>query len=111
MVWKEFLTATLAAHGRKVGTSKMAGAPAADNWALEGGSLLTVTVGPLSLEFRADGGYLIQVQDEYLWVGREKPVHEATYIFYSHVSAFRLQKAEMSAEDRDEGPSFRRAWD
>ena len=111
MIWKEFLTPVLAAHGKKVPTPPGAPQTGGETWVLQGGTLFTLVVGPQSLEFRADGGYLVQVLEEYLLVSREKPLHEATYVFYPHISAFRLQKADLASEESGESQTLRRPWD
>lgn len=100
MDWKAFLTGVLGAHGKKV--SIPVGRPPkvgfVEGWALDPGSTLTVMLGPQSHGFRADDGYTFQVDDEFMRISREKPMHEAMYVFFAHLSSMRLQKADLPAD-------------
>jgi hypothetical protein len=100
MDWKAFMTGVLGAHGKKV--SIPVGRPPkvgfVEGWMLDPGSTLIVMFGAQSYGFRADDGYTIQVEDEHMRISREKPMHEATYVFYAHLSSIKVQKADLPTD-------------
>ena len=104
MEWKAFLTDVLAAHGKRISipTGKPPKVGFVEGWALEAGSTLTVMLGQQTFGFRADDGFVFLLQDEHILISREKPMHEAMYVFYPHVAAIRVQKADLQPDSRDD---------
>jgi hypothetical protein len=100
MDWKSFMTGVLGAHGKRV--SIPVGKPPkvgfVEGWALDPGSTLIVMSGAQSHGFRADDGYAIQVDEDFMRIGRDKPVHETMYVFYAHLSSMKIQKAELPTD-------------